>query len=261
MVSIRRSNLLIRALLGGGVALFSMTASAAEWTRSASVSASAVYSDNVNLSSNNKESDLTPTLTPSVSVHGKGGRAKLDLTGALEINGQGGNTESINPRLQANANAELYERVAFIDLAATATQNAIDSLNASGIDNLSNSSNRTTTYNYRISPYLKSRFKGIAETELRYTYNEMNHSENNVSDTSSDEVSLGINSGPEFGDWSWGLSASDKSTDNDSGEVSQLRSADLRLGYQINRRWQINGTVGTESNDFASVQSSRDGSS
>ena len=260
MARMGRLYFLNRTLLGSGLIVLSTTTSAAEWTRSASISAGAVYSDNVNLSSTGEESELTPTLTPSVSLHGKGGRARLDLTGALEINGQGGNNDSINPRLQANANAELYERFAFIDLAATATQNAIEPLDISGIDNLSNSSNRTTTYNYRINPYLKSRFKGIADTELRYTYNELNHSENSVNDTSSEEFSLAIDSGPEFADWSWGVNASDKTTDNDLGEVSQLSSVDLRLGYQINRRWQINGSVGTESNDFASVQSNRDGS-
>lgn len=261
MVRMGRADFLVYSLVGAGCLSLATTVSAAEWTRTASVSAGAVYSDNVNLSSNNEESELTATLTPSVSLHGKGGRASLDLTGALEINGQGGSNDSVNPRLQANANAELYERTAFIDLAATATQNAIDPLNISGTDNLSNSSNRTTTYSYRVSPYLRSRLKGVADMELRYTYNELNHSENTVTDTSSDEFSLNLDSGPEFADWSWGLSASDKSTDNDQGEVSQLRSADLRLGYQINRRWQINGSVGTESNDFASVQSSRDGSS
>jgi len=237
-----------------------MTVTAAEWTRSAKISAGAVYSDNVNLVSTGQESELIPTLTPSVSLHGKGGRATLDLTGALEINGQGGNNDSINPRLQADANAELYERVVFIDLNATATQNAIEPLDISGTDNLSNSRNRTTTYSYKISPYLRSRFKGLADTELRYTYNELNHSENTVGDTSSEAVNLAIDSGPEFTKWSWGVGANHKTTDNDQGEVSQLRSLDLRLGYQLNRQWQVNGSVGNESNDFSSVQSSRDGS-
>lgn len=261
MARMRRLYFLNSTLLGSGLIILSTTVSAAEWTRSASISAGAVYSDNVNLSNTGGESELTPTVTPSVSLHGKGGRARLDLTGALEINGQGGNNDSINPRLQADANAELYERVVFLDLNATATQNAIDPLNITGTDNLSNSSNRTTTYSYKISPYLRSRLKGIADMELRYTYNELNHSEGSVGDTSSDTINLAINSGPEFADWSWGVNASDKTTDNDQGEVSQLSALDLRLGYQINRQWQINGSVGTESNDFASVQSSRDGSS
>ncbi len=260
MVSEGRSNFLNCTLLGSGLILLSMTASAAEWTRSASISAGAVYSDNVNLVSNGKESELTPILTPSVSLHGKGARARLDLTGALEINGQGGSNDSINPRLQADAHTELYERVVFLDLNATATQNAIEPLNISGIDNLSNNDNKTTTYSYKISPYLRSRFKGLADMELRYTYNQLNHSEGSVGDTSSDAVTLAIDSGPEFTKWTWGIGASHKTTDDDQGEVSQLSSLDLRLGYQINRQWQINGLVGNESNDFSTVRSSSDGS-
>lgn len=260
MIRMGRSYLLGHAFLASGLVLMSMTASAAEWTRTASVSAGAVYTDNVNLSSTGKKSEFTPTLTPTVSLHGKGARAKLDLTGALEISDQSGNNDSVNPRLQADANAELYERVLFLDLNATATQNTIDPLAVAATDNLSNTSNKTTTYSYRISPYLKSRFKGIADTELRYTYNELNHSESSVSDTSSEAITLSIDSGPEFTKWTWGVAASNRTTDNDQGQVSELSALDLRLGYQINRKWQINGSVGNESNDFISTQSSQDGS-
>ncbi len=260
MVSMGRSCFIIHAFLGLAILPLSMTVFAAEWTRSTGINASAVYSDNVNLVSTGKESEITPTLTPSVSLHGKGTRATLDLTGALEINGQGGNNDSINPRLQANANAELYEKVVFLDLNATATQNAIEPLDVVGSDNLSNRGNKTTTYSYKISPYLKGRFKGLAEMELRYTYNQLNHSESTVGDTSSEAFDLKIDSGTDFAKGTWGIEARHKTTDNDQGEVSQLSSLDLRLGYQINKRWQIDGSIGNESNDFVSTQSSSDGS-
>jgi len=238
----------------------SAAATAGDWRFEKGINASAVYTDNVNLVSSGKESDLSALLTPHFSLHGKGGRANVDITGALEFNSQGGSTDSLNPRLQADANAELVERVAFIDLNATATQNVIDPLAVSGTDNLSNRGNKTTTYSYRISPYLKSRFGGVADTELRYTYNGINHSEGAVGDTSSEAVNLSIDSGSDFSRISWGLDASHRTLDNDQGEVSELSALDLRLGYRINRRWQINGSVGSESNEFASTRSSNDGS-
>lgn len=259
MVSMGRSYFTTCIFIGSGL-LLSMTASAAEWNRSASIQASAVYSDNINLVNSGKESELNGILTPSIALHGKGARANLDLVGALEINSQGGSNDSVNPRLQADANAELYERTLFLDLNATATQNAIDPLAVTGTDNLSNRGNSTTTYNYRISPYLRHRYKGLAEMELRYTYNELNHSEGNVADTSSETVNLSIDSGSDFARGTWGFDARHRTTDNDQGQVSELDSLDLRLGYRINRQWSINGSVGRESNDFASVQSSRDGS-
>jgi uncharacterized protein (PEP-CTERM system associated) len=240
--------------------LLSLSASAAEWTRSASISASAVYSDNINLVGTGKESEVNGILTPSIALHGRGARANLDLVGALEINSQGGNNDSVNPRLQADANAELYERVVFLDLNATATQNAIDPLAVTGTDNLSNRGNKTTTNSYRISPYLKHRYKGLAEMELRYTYNQLNHSESTVQDTSSEAYNLSIDSGSDFARGTWGIDANRRTTDNDQGEVSRLSSLDLRLGYRINRQWRLNGLVGNESNEFTSVQSSRDGS-
>lgn len=236
------------------------SASAADWKTSANISAGAVFTDNVDLVSNGKESDLTPTLTPSISLHGKGARASIDLTAAAEINGQGGSNDSINPRLQADAKAELWERTAFIDFNATATQNSIEPLSVTGSGNLNNRGNKTTTYSYKISPYLKSRFKGLADMELRYTYNGLNHSQGSVGDTTSETVNLSIASGPDFRLFSWGVNASNRATDNDQGQVSELSTVDFNLGYQFNRHWRVTGSIGTESNDFASTSSNRDGS-
>lgn len=39
-----------------------------------------------------------------------------------------------------------------------------------------------------------------------------------------------------------------------------MNAIDFRLGYQINRHWQVNGLVGDESNSFTSTRSSNDGS-
>jgi uncharacterized protein (PEP-CTERM system associated) len=260
MIISGRSYPITRVISLSGLTLFSFSASAAEWNSTASINTSVVYTDNVNLVTTGKESDLTPTLTPSISLHGKGARATIDLTAAAEINGQGGSNDSINPRLQADAKAELFERVAFIDLNATATQNAIEPLAVSGSGNLNNRGNKTTTYSYKISPYLKSRFKGLADMELRYTYNDLNHSEGSVGDTSSEAVNLSIASGPDFKIFTWGVNASNKVTDNEQGQVSELSSADFDLGYQLNRRWRVTGSIGTESNDFNSTRSNRDGS-
>lgn len=249
----------LNGIIYSGLLLVAFSANSADWKSSAKISAGAVYTDNVDLVSNGKESDLTPTLTPSISLHGKGARASVDLTAAAEINGQGGSNDSINPRLQADAKAELWERIAFIDLNATATQNSIEPLSVAGSGNLNNRGNKTTTYSYKVSPYLKSRFRGLADTELRYTYNGVSHSEGSVGDTTSETVNLSIQSGPDFKLFDWGVNASNRTTDNDQGQVSELSAIDLDLGYQFNRKWRVTASIGTESNDFTSTQSSKDG--
>ncbi|MCW8889417.1 MAG: TIGR03016 family PEP-CTERM system-associated outer membrane protein [Sedimenticola sp.] len=162
--------------------------------------------------------------------------------------------------MQADAKAELFERVAFIDLNATATQNSIEPLAVSGSGNLNNRGNTTTTYSYKISPYLKSRFKGLADMELRYTYNGLSHSEGSVGDTTSETVNLSIASGPDFRLFSWGVNASNRATDNNQGQVSELSTLDFNMGYQFSRHWRVTGSIGTESNDFNSTSTNRDGS-
>ncbi|WP_372739346.1 TIGR03016 family PEP-CTERM system-associated outer membrane protein [Neptunomonas sp.] len=231
----------------------------ADWQVTKSLTVSEVYTDNVDLTHDNKKSEFITTVTPGISVQGSGARANVSLNGSIEANSLDGEGDAINPRLGADADAELLEDFLYIDASINIIQNSVDAFRPSGINTLSNTGNTTNTYNYQISPYITQRYKGIAEVVGRYTYNNQLNSNNNASDSNSQNFELNVNSGDDFQRLTWGASVNYKDSGSDNTN-SELLSTDVSLGYRFNRTWSVNSSVGIESNDFESTRSENDGS-
>jgi uncharacterized protein (PEP-CTERM system associated) len=241
-----------------GIALLPGISSAAEWTVSKGVSANLTFTDNSNLSEGGKESDVIVSVTPNISFTGKGGRANVKFAGSLQVDDRGQGEDSINPRIQADADAELVRNLVFIDANARASQNALNPFTSGSSDTASDSENVTTTYSYSISPYVKSRLKGYANFEARYTWDQMFHTAETAGDSSAQAVALSLDSGNKFRSFTWGLQGDYKKVDAESSD-SDFKSADVNLGYKFSRKWQVRASAGEEWNDFTSARSETDG--
>ncbi|WP_028471260.1 TIGR03016 family PEP-CTERM system-associated outer membrane protein [Neptunomonas japonica] len=246
--------LALGALLGGAV---SVSVSAADWTSTKSVTLSEIYTDNADLSHDQQRSELITTITPNLSLQGKGGRANLTLNASLEVNNSSGASSSFNPRLGADGDVEILEDFLFVDASANITQNTVDAFRPSGTDRLSDTDNTTNTYNYQISPHFTQRYKGVAELTGRYTHNYQLNSDNDVGDSSSQAFVLSLNNGTDFKQLTWGGSLNYKDSGGDSS--SELLSTDANLGYKFNRSWQVRGSAGFEWNEFDTQRSDNDG--
>ncbi len=240
---------------------------AAQWRVNSGMNVSERYSDNDNLSATDKKSKFVTVVSPDISLAGSGGgKVDYDVLAALSHNESSDGEDSTNPRLSANANAELIDQVFFFDVSSVINQNLVDPFRSSGDDDVSRSrsDNVTTTYSYTLSPYLVGRINSFADMELRYSYDEQWNSESDVGDSSRQAVSFNLNSGRDFAIFDWGLAGNYSKTDADDGANGQrnddeLKSADLRLGYRVNRKLRLRGSVGREWNDFDSVHSDVDG--
>ncbi|MCP4127901.1 MAG: TIGR03016 family PEP-CTERM system-associated outer membrane protein, partial [Gammaproteobacteria bacterium] len=199
-----------------------------------------------------EESDLIPTIAPHWSIKGEGARVNFEMVGSSKLKDVGGGNQANSLRYQTHADAELLERILFIDADATAAQNAIDPLSASGADSLSESDNTTTTYSLKVSPYVIGRIKSYANFQARYTYSYVTSDEIDNGDTRSSDFNVSLSSGPKFGDLIWGVTASDRTTNSQSGSSTDKSSIALNLGYQLNRRWRVTGLIGDESTDYTS---------
>ncbi len=243
------------------------TGQAAQWRVNSGVSVSERYSDNDNLSETNKKSKFVTVVSPDISVAGSGGgRIDYDVLAALTHRESSDGEDSTNPRLNGNANVELVDQMLFFDASSTINQNRVDPFRSTGDDDVSRSrsDNVTTTYSYTLSPYLVGRINSFADMELRYSYDEQWNSESDVSDSSRQAVSFNLNSGRDFANFDWGLVGNYSKIDTDDSDTGQsnddeLKSADLRLGYRVNRKLRLRGSVGREWNDFDSVRSEVDG--
>jgi len=232
---------------------------AAEWTTNAGLSTGLTFTDNVNLASSNEKSDIIATLTPDISIVGKGARANLDIAASVEFNNLNNSSGSSNTQLQANADVELVERILFVDAKSTITQNTIDPLVTSGTDTLNGTSNSTTTTTVQVSPYVKGRLKSFADFEARYTYRDIANSEIQNGGSNSDAFLIELKSGDDFKRVTWGIEGNHKTTESESGNSRDNTSLDFSLGFQFNRKWQLNTTLGREWNDSGSSSSDGNG--
>jgi hypothetical protein len=258
---------IIRYFLAVSLVGLPYTALATQWRVSSGVGVSERYSDNDNLSATDKKSKFVTVVSPDISLAGSGGgKITYDVLASLSHNESSDGSDSTNPALNGNANAELIDQILFFDVSSTINQNRVDPFRSTGDDAVSRSQsdNVTTTYSYTLSPYLVGRINSFADMELRYSYDEQWNSESDVSDSSRQAVSFNLNSGRDFAIFDWGLVGNYSKVDTDDSDNGQsnndeLKSADLRLGYRVNRKLRLRGSVGREWNDFESVRSDVDG--
>ena len=242
-----------------GSILFSPELHAAKWDVSKSVSLNEVYTDNVRLANSGKESDFITQVTPSISVNGKGARASVNFSGSLRYDMGGRNSGSITPHLRGKANTELVRDHFFVDATASITQNAIDPYGDIAVDNINKTGNVTTSYQFSVSPYYKIRIKDVGDLNVRYRYTNTSHSEGPASNSGKSQLSADFNVDSKSSKFTWGVRTDASSSSNSGSSNSNLSSTNVMWGYQFNRRWQINGSLGRDWNDYRSTRSSVSG--
>jgi uncharacterized protein (PEP-CTERM system associated) len=233
----------------------------ASWDNSSSLSVGGIYTDNVRLSEDDKESRIITTMTPQFSIKGQGARASVNAVGALELNDLGGEADSVNPRLFANSNVELIDGHFFLDADADAHQTSINSFRVSGPQAANQTGNTTTVYNYGLSPYFVSRVGELGDLTVRYGYDEQRYSgnsNNDIEDSNRHVGNIRLQSLSGRSRFSWAIMGDYNQTDYLGEETvtdldTEQRSASLQLGYDLSRKWQLTGTYGKEWNDFFSI--------
>lgn len=232
------------------------SANAGVWENKASITFGEIYTDNVELDDDNKESKFISVVRPTIELEGRGRRAEMSLMAAFEFNNVGGAADSFNPRIRGDGAVELLEDFFFIEGDIYSNQTLIDPFAASGSTQLNRSDNVTTTYDYSISPYAVHRFARFADLQVRYTYDDQINKGDELSDSVQRMSVMTLNSGPDFGPLSWTLRADHQKTEfdgdgfmNQDGD-NERSTASIKVGYELSRKWQVNSTVGQEWNNF-----------
>lgn len=279
MIRQRWPNLKLFCLFAGSVVSF--PAYTGDWTTDAFMSVGGIYTDNVCLSSDDKQGEWVATATPEVRVSGDGARASMDLSAGLEFNsladnaprcsGGGGGLgfgekESPAPRLRFTGNAIIIEDWLFLDADAFVDQNKINPFGVGGGDNINGTGNTNTTLRYGVSPYISRRVTDTADLLLRYRYDEVVNSENSgfIDDSTGQSAQLDLGTRSQSSKFSLGVSANYSKVDyGDTSEVdnvnNELSSARIRSSFQLISKFQLNGYVGREWNDFVTVAADNDG--
>jgi uncharacterized protein (PEP-CTERM system associated) len=259
---------------------------AANWEGSASIAPSLAYTDNVCLSKDNKKSDWTGVgiLTPSGSVSQQSRKTSFNARGSVQVNtltdgdlrdngcsGDNlGDRQNFFPSLSANGFTVVVDDYVKLNASLRADQNEITSALPSSSDGLNRNGNTNTFYRYSVSPVLSHRIKKQAFYTVRYSYDDVINTSDSVSDSTRHALTTSLANG-QASQISWDLSGryskvmyNDDVINQRTGLVvprqdTELKSASMSMGYQIDRRWQVNGRYGWEWNDFQTYNNANTG--
>ncbi len=251
------------------VALFQSTASAQYAASSApagtgqyglrvqpSLSVSTIYSDNVALAAPGSErSELTTRIAPSLTVAENGPRLRINATYSpnfLYRLNEG--TNDVVHLLSGTANAELVQRLLYLDVRTSVSQlnTTLTGAQADGI--LNTTSNRTSAKTYGISPYLRRDFGYDASGELRFTHDAVSFgaNSNGTSASTSDRINAQIASGPSFQLFNWGLAYSKARTEyTQTGQKINSDNISATGGRLIVPSLRLNANVGYENTGYS----------
>lgn len=213
------------------------------------------YTDNLTLRpSGAAKSDWVTSVRPGVSVSGVGGRVRVNATYTAELlqRAQEG-TGSVRHQLAGSANAELVQRLLFIDANTSVSQQNVSLLGPQAESNINNTGNRTSVTTTRVSPYLRRDFGSDAQGEARFTFSTVGTSSSTgaAADSQANRIDLRLSSGPAFSRTTWNLAYMRENIDYTGRPATTSEKITAGGRRLITPNIGVLGTLGHESNNFS----------
>jgi len=225
------------------------------WTVVPRLSLTETLSDNINLSSTNKESGFISQLTPGVRIDAQTARLKMYLDYALSgLSYSTGNTSNnAQNALNAFGTLEAIDNWLFLDFSGNISQQIINPFGVQSPNNSYNNRNLTETSTYRLSPYIRGQLGGSADYFLRYNGSVTNYQSGSLSDVSISQWLGQVRGNTRFQNLNWTIDGSQQNTDYSRGrdyEDGRLRGI---LTYRLFPEFRISGSGGWETNNYQSL--------
>ncbi len=185
---------------------------------------------------------------PSLRIRGRGGRTSLDLDFShRQLFFKNTDQDESFQDMDATGQIEIWDRVAFIDGAASLSRQVIDAGDATTNTAAGQVNNRTDVRTFDVSPFFLHHFGTWVETETRYRYSDVRISRDAAADTRTFNESFRANSGRQFQRLRWSLAASRLKEIRDTSAPSVgIITVDNDYTYVLDRRLSLLGGVGYE---------------
>lgn len=227
---------------------------AGEWTVSPFVGVTTTFTDNANAANDDEDrnSDQVLTASPGVRVSGTGGRISLNLSYAHNqfLSRQGQSDDSSTNTLTANGRAEVWERVAFIDMTSSISRETVDPAQTNTSSDLGTGNNRTTVQTLSLQPFFLHHFGNWLETESRSTFELTQTESEEISNTQSTGSNFSVTSGRRFSVFTFGGNFSrNKETREDGAPRSITTTLNTNYRMRVTRKFSLLSSVGWETID------------
>jgi uncharacterized protein (PEP-CTERM system associated) len=242
----------IAVLLFAGVLLTSASSFAGDWTVAPSISLYQSFTSNAGLDPlGEAQPDFFTTLVPSIDILGDTPRLKLHLDYSLDAIAYAENQQLDQLRNNLNfvSTVTLIPELLFLDGTASVQQLPFNGELPTSASPLAASTNLDTVATYNISPYLKKRFGTFADSELRYTFNQVFSGQTSqLPNTTSNRLTATVVSGSKFTRLLWTLLADGENTSfaGNASPNTSTRLLEASTEYRVNREIGLLGSVGYE---------------
>lgn len=214
------------------------------------------FTDNVNLSSSDKQSDLITALAPGVRVNAS--TARLNMVLDYELVGymyaRNSDYSNFQNYLNTFGTLEAIDNWLFLDFSGYVAQQTISPFGTQSVSNANNNDNRTQIQSYRLSPYIRGQLGGdIAEYTLRYNAATTRSGNDSISNVDISQWIGQVRGGTPFQNLTWTIDGSQQNTDYSQGrdyDDERLRGI---LTYRLLPQLRVSGSGGRESNNYITV--------
>ncbi|HRD86748.1 MAG TPA: TIGR03016 family PEP-CTERM system-associated outer membrane protein [Accumulibacter sp.] len=244
----------ITVRLAWALSVLALPAQAENWTITPSIAVGETLTNNLYLTSTNRTSDLVTSITPGISIDGRGGRTSLRLGYSITQNIYARESSENNRQqgLVAVGTLEAVEDWLFVDASATISQQYISAFGGVAPSNANIDRNRTETFYYSVSPYIRGRLLSSADYLLRYSVSGTNPDSQVVSNTTTSQWLGRLNGDTRWSALSWSVDASSNSANYDVGRDRNDTRYGLTLAYRFNPELQVSAIVGREKTNLVS---------
>ena len=231
-----------------GVLALAGPVAAGDLTITPSLELRETLSDNVDLGPDGQtESALITEIVPGLTLRSESARVTAALNVFPIVRHQTAGSDkgvSIAGDLAGLGTVEALDDLFFIDAQASISQQVLSSRLAA------TTANQETVQVYRVSPYLRNRFGGFAESELRYRLSQVliGGQEDLGADATSDStlhgLDLSLDSGADFSRLGWSVNALASYEDRSKDEDVSRWETDAEVAYAFNRSISVLAAAG-----------------
>jgi uncharacterized protein (PEP-CTERM system associated) len=244
------------ARLASALLVLALPAHAENWVITPNIGIGETLTNNLYLTSTNRTSDLVTSITPGISIDGRGRRANLRLGYSITQNIYARESSENNRQqsLLAAGTLEAVEDWLFVDASATISQQYISAFGAVAPSNANIDRNRTETFYYSLSPYVRGRLFSSADYLLRYSVSGTNPDSQAVSNTTTSQWLGRLNGNTRWSALRWSMDLSSTSANYDVGRDRDDTRYGLTLSYRFNPEIEVSAIFGREKTNLVSLQ-------
>ncbi len=228
------------------------------WNIVPRISLTETLTNNVNLSSTNKQNDLISQVAPGVRIDGQTARMNMYLDYALIGSFYASESQKSfsQNRLNMFGTLEAVDNWMFIDFGANISQQLINPFGQQTPSNAFNN-NVADTGTYRISPYIRGELGGLVDYSLRYNRSFTNSGASGYSNVDLAQWLGQLRGNTRFQNLSWVIDGSQQNTDYSNGRDYNDQRLRAMLVYRLFPQLNVMASVGTESNNYQSLNDER----